>query len=263
MNFQAMLLAGGLTALSLFVGLLLAMPLRVSSHRFGKFVPGALMLTGLVAGHAVTNPWQPPPEIESALLELPIYAALKQHEPLVYNRLLATLLPIGSPTSSEGLRHDYKQMAEVILVRLPNASDDVIADHVGVTLRLAKHLHARQDGSCHAMVNADSSFQPNPVSLLDKASKEDYLNVMARVIHSSAGTRRAVVSEAEVAGDLRAIVVKLLERYSNDDVALLETPLAEGIDRNRYCEVLIAMTTEILAMPADGRSRVLRFMSQP
>jgi hypothetical protein len=225
-------------------------------------------LAGIIAGVILFTlakmyvwPWWQMRDVESKLQEIPAYAALKEHDPSTYDRVMSELRKgaEGSRNEAQTIAAVRKQIEDIVKARIPKASNEAVVKYIGVTMIELDELYERGDDTCH------SFLFPQPGDALDarkffsaKTQKAD-LAALAVVIETSAKNPQELPSEEEFMQRLMPVAEELAGEYG-EDVALVQNPTAPGIDKRKVCQVVRGLYSKILALPADDAGKVLRYM---
>lgn len=218
----------------------------------------------LAGGREFVEPRIQAQRVESALLDMPIYRALQQHELKAYEQIRSAIEnTIASKLPQEHMWTVTRPLiAEVATRRLPHASDEVLVKfgtHIVSTTTL---LHAKGGNVCFSYINPTPGEALDFAALLGREVAEQELNLIADLVNSAAGKKRAAVTEAEATPDVEAVIGKLLSKYSQQDLAALQSPNSADVDKRKYCQVIGDLYKEAIALPAPRNGQLLRYLMQ-
>ena len=218
----------------------------------------------LAAGREFVEPRIQAQRVESTLLDMPIYRALQQHEPKAYEQIRAAIEnTIANKLPQEQMWATTRPViAEVTARRLPHASDDVLVAFGAHIVSTTALLRAKGGNVCFSYINPSPGEALDFTKLLGKEVAQQELNLVANLVISAAGKRRPAVTEAEATPDLEAVFGKLLSKYSQQDLAALQTPNSPNVDKRKYCQVVGELYKEAIALPAPRNGQLLRYLMQ-
>jgi hypothetical protein len=218
----------------------------------------------LSLGREFVEPRVQAQRVESALLDMPVYRALQQHEPEAYGRIRSALEDgIANKRPQEHILTTTRPVvAEVTARRLPYASDDVLVkfgEHFVLTTTL---LYSKGGTACFSYINPAPGEALDFTALLGKEVAQQELNLIADIVVSAAGKTRPAVTEATATQDVEAVIGKLLSKYSQEDIAALQSPTSPNVDKRKYCQVIADLYKESIALPAPRNGQLLRYLMQ-
>jgi hypothetical protein len=255
--------AAGVLAVLVSSGILKALGKSTSAK--GSAVLYVIVFVGaMTLGREFVEPQIQAQRVESALLQLPIYRAMQQHEPEAYARILTTIEQgIARKQPMEQMWATTRPViSETLARRLPHASDEALIGFGQHLVSTMTALHSKGGNACFSYVNPAPGEAVDFNALIGRDASERELNVIATVIISSAGKSRPQVVEAEVAQDLELVIGKMMSRFNQSDLASLQNPNAPGVDKRRFCELLTSLYSESLALPAPQNARLVRYLLQ-
>lgn len=223
-----------------------------------------IFAAALTLGREFVEPRIQAQRVESALLDMPVYRALQQHEPKAYGRIRSAIEDgIANKLPQEQMWAATRPVvAEVTARRLPHASDDVLVkfgEHVVLTTTL---LHSKGGNVCFSYINPASGEALDFTVLLGKEVAQQELNLVADLVVSAAGKTRSAVTEAEATPDLEAVIGKLLSKYSQEDLAALQNPNSPNVDKRKYCQLIADLYKEAITLPTPRNGQLLRYLMQ-
>jgi hypothetical protein len=223
-----------------------------------------LFLGGSAIGREYVVPRIEAYRAESAMLELPLYRTLKEHEPQAYQKIMAVFKEgiTQKLPKAELMGSGRAVIAEVAARRVQHAADESLVKFAEHLTTVVMALHAKGGTACFSYLNPQ--FGP-PVDFRpligDELAMRD-LQVSSDLIQSAAGKTRAPLSEAEVSDDLQAVVSQLLTTYTPADLQALGAPQDPNIDKRKVCEVTSAVFSQASSLPAPNGARLIRYLIQ-
>jgi GYF domain 2 len=200
--------------------------------------------------------------LESQLSKHIVFAALKEHEPAVYRRIVAEV-----QNGIKAGRHQA-ELSETLLPlvdsvyrdKLPNASDQALLRFTDLFIEQMRALHEADPILCYEYLYrpGDQSRAKSNKSF-SKELKDKEMAVMAEVIRSSSTHSQAALPKQQVREPLTSVLDDLTERYGGD-VALLGKPIEGKSDPAKMCVMTQALYQKIRQLPEDKSAMVLRFM---
>jgi hypothetical protein len=217
-----------------------------------------------VGKHVVLPAIKVPIEFQRAerqLLELPVYAALREHDPRAYAAIMAEIKAgIGKGAGTAEVVTAVRPLVEdVVKSRLPAASDEAAVVYMSVLVREMRELKAKDPGLCYKFLFPQ---QHGALNLADHVSADlvqEDLAALAEVIRTSAVSPQAKPEALEVESDLLAVFSAVSARHG-DNARLLENLAAAGVDPAVGCELAADLYGEVIALPTARAGRLLRFM---
>lgn len=255
--------AAGMLAVLISLGIMKLFG-RSATTKSATILNVVIFVAALAIGREVVEPRIQAQRVESALLEIPIYRALQQHESGAYMRIKASIKDgVARKLPKEQIWSMTRPViGEVVGRRLPHASDDALVRFGQHLVSAMTVLNSKAGNACFSYINPAPGEALDFTLLLGKETAEQELKIVADIVVSAAGKTFPKVTDAEAAPDLEVVVGKLLTRFSQDDLALLRTPNAPNIDKRRYCELLTALYAEAAALPSPNNARLLRYLAQ-
>lgn len=237
---------------------------RPAGSRGAVVLHAAVFAAALAFGRHVVEPGIQAWRVESALLEMPVYRALQQHEPQAYQRIRAAI--------AQGIEARWPQqqiwaatrpvVSEVTARLLPQAPDELLTRFAHHLVDALTRLHATGGTECFSYVNPAPGVAVDFGALLGAEFTSRELALIADVVVATAAALQPPVDRQAAAQDLEAVVARLLAIHGPEAVATLENPQVPGLDRRRYCEVIAGLYREATALPAPRGARLLRFLMQ-
>ncbi len=203
--------------------------------------------------------------IEDSLLDIPAFAAMKQHDPATYNQIVDRLKLSVSNGQSLAATHEAIQndIAMLIEKRLPHASDEAAAMYTNVLVQEMTELKQNGGDFCYRFLFPQPG-QPLDISrYLSAPTKKANLAALGEVIRTSALSPQTIPTEADVAALIEPIITALAKQHGQD-MAILQNPGAPGVDKGKVCGIMIDMYSQIALLPPAQAGKLLRYMlAQP
>lgn len=256
MNWTSIVFAGLAGAIAGMLARVIANPKENKNAYTGAFV--ILFAVLYFASKSYAVPWWEMRSAEHALLEVPAFRAIKEHDPATYAKLMADVKDAIEKRKSkpEVVRVIRAQMQTIVEKRLPIASDEAAVEYIRATMVELDELYKRGDDTCHQFLFPAGALLDSPKYLSKKALEND-LKALAKVIETSARNPQEIPEESEAIPHLRPVFEDLAASYG-EDVAVIQNPTAAGVDKRKVCEVVSDMYSRILILPEGGK--VLRYM---
>jgi hypothetical protein len=202
-------------------------------------------------------------QTESELLKLPIYQAIKEHEPEVYAQIKQAIqITVANKSPKELLWSQTRPLLSTVIERRSKtASDEALQQLSTVIVDVVTTLHARGDVTCYQVLFPQNGPAIDIRGFIGEDAVQRELAAQTAIIRSSATAPQPTPNEADVAGILRTVVAPLQSKYTNVELAMLEKPAAAGVNKRRICEMTADMYREVLKLPKQESGKFLRFMS--
>jgi hypothetical protein len=200
--------------------------------------------------------------VESALLDQPAFATLKEHSRAEYTSVLAAYRKFraGDATELEFLNIASAQYSQAATRRLANASQESVLALMHDTLATVKKLEARSPETCFRYWFPEVAGPAEVAQALAADDLRRTMELMGAVVSTAAKEPVAVPDPEEVKEPLGNIVNAMYERYGADAqmVARAEDPRA---DHAKVCAITTAVYERILALPPEVSSKLIRVMA--
>lgn len=201
-------------------------------------------------------------ELEEELQKNPAFVAMRQYDRPLYDESVAEAkAAVRNGISSEqilGLMRD--KIAPVVQGRIGHASDGTIVRFVQVSQKQLRNLQKRGDGTCYAYMFPTPGPSLVDPKYFDQSITQEELRVTGEVIRDSATSKQVLPTAEEVRPQLELIARALLQRYSQEEMLMLQNPRQPGIDKEKVCEMSIAMYDQVMALPLEQQGPLLRYM---
>lgn len=219
----------------------------------------ANVITGqLTADGQRTGAHPDPASIEAQAWHSALYAALKNHEPEVYEKVIEAV--VQGASSGESI-NDVGLRARPLIDQLTakyvrGASDDAILKATAVAAETMRALQVRSADDCYRYIRP--SGEPADLSTIPAELRQRDLASAAQIIETGArGQARAAGPDIEA--DLAWVRERLAEQFGAD-AAVLDQLGDPGVDRTAACSVVTRLYEHALGLPAPRNAQLLRFV---
>ncbi len=199
--------------------------------------------------------------IDAHLAEEPLFAALKSHEPGVYDQIVSEFRSgVRQGQSMAELRQKMIPLLQDVLTqRLPYASDSALRSFVALLLEQMKILYAADPALCYSYIMDDVHDEQAVRKHFSKELRKKQAAVISEVILSAIHETHAPPNERQIAAGLTAVFKPLLKRYGND-VRMLDDPELAKTNKARCCEIFYRLYRTILELKQQESGAILRHM---
>jgi hypothetical protein len=199
--------------------------------------------------------------ITAMLRREPIYAAIEQEDPDVFNKMIKLYSDGAVRGLPEGLVFSKMRgmMAALISKYLPRASDDALIEMVKVVIEEMRVISKVDPVACHRFINPSPNDSINILSYANRDLLQRDLKASEAVLLSGAKRQAVIYSEKE----LEPIFEELLQRIlTNHGLGILTKigELESGNQIQEACALTQIMYSEILEMPRRDALKLLRYM---
>lgn len=265
MNWTAIAVGAvsGVVAVLISAGILKLLGRSTNSKGAGVLY-AIILAVSLTAGREVVQPVINAYQVEENLLKVPVYSALKQHEPQVYKDILAAFeAGAAKQLPQEAIWSKTRPLiSEVATRRLPHAPDEV-------QLRFAKHatdavveLHSKGGSSCFSYLNPAPGEAPDFSKLLSPEIVQRELGLVSDIVVFAAGQTRQRITDEQAEAPLQKLFAALQDRYTVEDFTAMSNPQTPGLDKRRYCKFTADLFDAALGLPAPDNSVLIRYLLQ-
>jgi hypothetical protein len=208
--------------------------------------------------------WRDAHKIESGLLAIPIYSALAQYDQQNYAKLRNILVSgIQKGRAQIEIQNDVRSIfvGQLIPTYLKKAPDEALIRYWHSQIAEMKHLAKLSPQHC-----ADFAFPQFAKSaqdlqrLLPNDLQAEDMDALAAVVKGVATSPQGYGSSPQIQTDLEAAVMRVEQKYPWA-LGVVQNPANHKNDPTSLCGAIIALYSEILAIPSSNRSgAVLRYM---
>lgn len=199
---------------------------------------------------------------EKALLEIPAFQAIKQHDPATYATILAELRAgLARGLEEDQLIAQVKPKVEQLVVeRLPKASDPALVAYIRTMVQELRELNRKDPNLCYQFLFPQQYGALNASQHLSPEILQADLAALVQVIETSARAPQSPPPAEEVAADLQAAVGALEQQHGAGAVAALQNLHDPAVPRAKGCALTADLYDHVLALPPERSGKVLRFM---
>ena len=210
----------------------------------------------------VLNAWNQARNMETSLLQIPVFQRLKAYDKKTYGILLAEIensLKKGND-ESEIISVVREHIAKLIQQRLPSASDEAVITYMKTMLVEMAELNQLGGDLCFRFIFPQQSGGAiDSTKYLSKRTQEADLAALAEVIRTSAENPQPVPQESDVVSHLDPIYAELVKEHG-EEIAMLQNPTGANVDKHKVCVLAADFYTRILKLPTQEGSKVIRFL---
>lgn len=264
MNWIGIAVGAGAGVLAVLISTWTMRMLGKSNSKGASILHVIVFAAALALGREVVEPRIQATQVEAKLLEIPVYRAIQQFEPDSYKKIL-TAFETGV-ASNKPLEQMWSVtrpvVGEVTSRRLPHATDSVITKFAGHVVTSTRFLHSKGGNTCFSYINPAPGEALDFAALMGKAAAQQELELVAEIVTSAAGKTRSPVPAEDAEADIQVVIAKLLQKYSQSELAGLQNLNAPGLDKRKYCEIIADLYAEAVALPEPRDSRLVRYFMQ-
>jgi hypothetical protein len=211
-------------------------------------------MSGIPAGQSA--------QLESELSKHVLFAALKEHEPGLYRRVVAELEHgLKAGRSEAELRETVFPLAQSVYRRnLPRASNAALFGFTDLFIEQTQALYNADPALCYQYVYEAGRRAGAEINRsFSQELKQKEMSVMVEVIRSAAAHGTPAPAKEQVQRQLKAVFATLAERHGSD-VTLLANPAQGQSDPAKMCVLTRDLYQNIRKLPEEQSAMVLRFM---
>lgn len=222
----------------------------------------AKIVTKIIDGNAFAgtdlNSWRDIKQLETDLLMIKIYKAIKMYEPNSFNKILNiynTAIIDGKPLQE--MYNESKLITEEIFNKyLPYSSKEALNDYLDLIIKEYEYLYDKNPILCYnfskSLIN---NF--NSQNYFSKEIIDFELNTMAKVIESGAIENNSI-PKAEEIEEKFSYVLKLSLMEANIKMSLVKKENPTNEEKISICRYMILLFKEIRNLPEEDRIKILR-----
>jgi hypothetical protein len=200
-------------------------------------------------------------KLERLLTQLPVYEAIKQFDPDIYEKIITHMERSAQEgrTEAELLAEVRQQIASLVHRYMPVAADEPLLEMTGVIIRQLEVLVAKSPALCYRVLFPQGAPPLDFATLLPKDLQEAELRVLPALIATGATQPQPLPTKKQVAKSLQRVMASLARTHGHD-MHVLANLTAPDIDQQKACDITISLYREILKLPSPTNVRVLRYM---
>lgn len=199
-------------------------------------------------------------EISENMLKTHGFEKIQQADPVFYAQLenkVTTSLTNG--TSTDDVRRLItSELVNNLSTIVNRRSDADVRRFVFSSSDTLKTLHARDDYSCFHFIRQEGLT----INDLSTMFGKEFMSEQSKYVIDLYSGKEFIsepISEAKFEEYFSPVVVKLYDRFG-DDILLLDQPNIPDSKKSVFCESSIALYDEILALPVNQGTPILRYM---
>ncbi|GJQ60241.1 MAG: hypothetical protein D8M57_10680 [Candidatus Scalindua sp. AMX11] len=200
-------------------------------------------------------------ELEVSLSEIPAYKQISMYDAETYQRINAEIQKslLKGESKSQIIQRIRSIVGELVEKYLPLSSDNALLDYMNVVIQEIEELAQQSPELCYKFLFPKQYGAIDVTKYIRPETQQADLNALAAVIKTGAESSTNVQDFPEYDAFIQNIIINLHETYG-DDALLLENPHAPGIDKRKFCRIMVALYREILKLPKRESCLVLRSM---
>ncbi len=205
--------------------------------------------------------WQYDQKIERQLQQSPAYREIQDNDPETYERIRTIV--------RDGIRKGQRTeivagrvravISELVAKYIPQASDESVVDFATVMVREIEQLTQASPNLCYQYLFPQQYGALDLSQHIDDKTLDDDLTALAGLIRTAIHSPQPAPDAPRSEALLQKTYRKVYEEHG-DDVLLLKNPHGPSVDKEKVCTVLAAVYKQVLEMPKNESSMVLRFM---
>lgn len=264
MNWVGILVGAGAGVVAVLISAGIMKLLGKPNSKGANVLHIIVFAAALALGREIVEPRIQAQRVEAALLDMPIYRALQQHEPEAYKKVLATIERgvVNKVPMEQMWAATRPVVGEVTGRRLPHATDEVLVRFGEHIVSATTLLYSKGGNACFSYLSPAPGEALDFTVLLGNDVAQQELNLVAEAVVSAAGKTRPAVTEAETARDIEVVIGKLLSKYSQQDLATLQNQHSPSVDKRKYCQMITDLYKEAIALPPPQNGRLVRYLMQ-
>jgi hypothetical protein len=208
-------------------------------------------------GLSGVSQWRDAHKIESRLLAIPIFSALARYDRENYSKLRDSLISgIQKGRAQVEIEHDIRSifLNELIPTYLKKAPDDALTRYWHSQIAEMTYLAKLNPQHCADFAFPEFSKSAQDLRrLLPKDLQTEDLDALAAVVKGVATNPQGYASTPQVQSDLEAAIARIA-RKNPRALKVMADPARYKDDPAALCGAVVAMYSEVLALPSSSRS---------
>ena len=199
--------------------------------------------------------------LEATLSEIPAYKQILQYDPETYQRIQIEIqksLEKGE-SKTQTIQKIRLIIAELVEKYLPYSSDEALLGYMSVIIQEIEELADKSPELCFQFLFPEQYGAIDVTKYIRPETQKADLDSLAVVIRTGAENPVHIQDFSGYDALIENIITNLHEMYG-DDALLLENPHAPGIDKEKFCRMMVTLYREILKLPKKDSVLVLRRM---
>jgi hypothetical protein len=197
------------------------------------------------------------------LLQVPLFESLKTYEPKTYDLLVSrirTELPRGR-SQAELRAIVLPVVQEVVMRKLPYASDEALMSFVDVVMKQMAALRAADPALCYDYLFPAPGAAPfDATKHLSAELMQKELAIMADLVRSASQEKHKPPTSAEIEQPLARVHAALSQRQGEDAARKLAIPNMTQESKDEACGATYHLYEIVLQLPQAESAPLLRYM---
>lgn len=195
-------------------------------------------------------------EVERALQEIPLFNWINENEPEASAQIVEEMRRLDQSNSLQAIAKVRDVTIGLLGKYSPYTSDASVIRFIEVTLETAKQLSAHSPELCYQFFFPGQSVF-DLTEYVDSKTLKEILEVEYDFLSSATLNPQEPPDSIKADELLDQLFAELGNQYSEDDFMAVVEPYAPGVDKQKACDITVAMYNEILAMPNEQESGLL------
>ena len=205
--------------------------------------------------------WTSQREIEKSLSQISAYEVIAKYDPKAYEEIGREILSSlkNRESHDEAIGRARKRVADLVAGYIPGASDDAILRYVKAMVKEMDELAAKNPELCYQFLFPQKYGAVDVTGHLTPDTQREDLVALADVIRTAVEQPQPPSDSSLAETSLRTVLNQFSQAYG-EDTLLLKDPFAPGIDKGKACSLIASLYKEVLRLPEEESSLVLRYM---
>jgi hypothetical protein len=198
-------------------------------------------------------------EIEKAMMKNPMFIGIKDYDAKLYQGILdeASDSFDKGTVKKEMIANISTITGNLLLSKLPIADDDLIIEYTKLTIKKVKYLQSHTAGSCFNVLF------PKPGTGFDnKLLTQDFVKTEVDIFNKllkRPKRKNKILDELGLFELIGPVYIKLEKIYPKE-ILNLENPYSPDVNKEKFCDLVIDLYTDIIKLPENDAGSVLRTM---
>jgi len=195
------------------------------------------------------------------LREMPFYSDLAEMDSPTYKKVL----DIASESATKGETGDAiagriaPVLSNIVPKYIGKASDESVIAFVDLFTKEIKELHDKRSDGCYYFMFPTEEGAPPASSYLNPKYNPLSLDVLGRVLHSSAHSPQAAPDSTRAEVLLQPVLVSMQTDYGDDLKLLVQKP-TDSLGRQKVCAISLALYGKAGSLPRNDAALLLRYL---
>lgn len=203
-------------------------------------------------------------KFENAMLSMPVYQALKEQEPALWQNILtqATQLKEAGKSEQQIIDAIQPQILQVQMARLQQAPDANVIEYMKINLEQIAAVAKVGNDECFRFLFPAVKGGINPVRIIPRELMNRRMASDMIMMHAAYGPKKHTVTAEEkqlALQDLQSISPGLVQRFG-PDIQIMADP-SKGVGKEKVaCEMVQDLWSQVLKLPTARAAGVIRLM---